>query len=102
VTFLREDLDEYRLAGSFDLVINFNFLQRRLIPEAVKLLTPGGFFLIDTLLAPAVIPQPGTPDFYLQSGELLRLFAPFAGEILCHEECADADVPTARLMFRKH
>jgi tellurite methyltransferase len=100
MTFLREDLDEYRLTGRFDLVLNFNFLQRRLIPAAAKLLTPGGLFLIDTLLAPAGTPRPNTPDFYLRPGELLRLFATFAGEILCHEESADGDVPTARLMFR--
>ncbi|NJD91679.1 MAG: class I SAM-dependent methyltransferase [Geobacter sp.] len=100
VTLLHEDLDNYRFSGRFDLIINFNFLQRRLIPEAMAVLAPGGLFLFDTLLAPA-LPPPGQTDFYLQPGELRRLFAPFAGEILCYEEPVAGEMPTARLMFRK-
>jgi tellurite methyltransferase len=101
VEFILADLDEYQLAGRFDLVLNFNFLQRRLIAAEVGLLPPGGLLLIDTILAPATAPPGSLADFYLQPGELLRLFAPYAGEILCFEECFDGKMPTARLMFRK-
>ena len=101
VTLLHEDLDSYRFSGSFDLIINFNFLQRRLIPAAMAVLAPGGIFLFDTLLAPEVQPLSSPADFYLQPGELRRLFTPFAGEILCYEEPVPGEMPTARLMFRK-
>lgn len=101
VEFICADLDEYPLSGCFDLVLNFNFLQRPLIPVAIGLLPPGGLLLIDTLLARADIPPASSPDFHLQPGELPRLFAPFAGEISCFEECTEEPIPTARLMFRK-
>lgn len=101
VGFICADLDDYPLSGCFDLVLNFNFLKRSLIPAAVGLLPPGGLLLIDTLLAPAILPPFSPPDFYLQPGELPRLFAPFSGEISCFEECHEQAIPTARLMFRK-
>jgi len=101
IEFVCADLDDYRLDGCFDLVLNFNFLQRSLIPVEVGLLQPGGLLLFDTILAPSAIPVTSTPDFYLQSGELTRLFAPYDGEILACEESAAGEMPTARLMFRK-
>ena len=101
VTLLHEDLDNYCLRGSFDLILNFNFLQRRLIPEAMNVLNPGGIFLFDTLLTPAAQPLSSPADFYLQPGELSCLFAPYAGAILCYEEPVPGEMPTARLMFRK-
>ena len=101
VTLIHEDLDNFCFTGSFDLILNFNFLQRRLIPAAMEVLAPGGIFLFDTLLAPEVQQLSSPADFYLQPGELRRLFAPFPGEILCYEEPVPGEVPTARLMFRK-
>lgn len=101
VEFIQADLDKYVLTGCFDLVINFNFLQRRLIPVAVGLLPPGGLLLIDTILTPASVRADSCADYYLQSGELLRLFTPYGGEILYHEECSSGTMPTARLMFQK-
>jgi SAM-dependent methyltransferase len=101
VQFIHADLDDYPLTGRFDLVLNFNFLQRRLIPTMVGLLPPGGLLLIDTIVAPAEIPAASRAEFYLQPGELPRLFEPFGGEILCAEESSEGKMPTARLMFRK-
>jgi len=101
VEFVCADLDSYRLEGSFDLVLNFNFLLRPLIPVEVGLLNPGGLLFFDTILVTPRIPPPTNPDFYLQQGELIRLFAGFDGEILFYEETDDGDMPTARLMFRK-
>lgn len=101
VEFVCADLDSYQLEGSFDLVLNFNFLLRRLIPVEVGLLNPGGLLLFDTILATTRIPPPANPDFYLQPGELPRLFGGFDGEILFQEETDDGDTPTTRLMFRK-
>ena len=101
VEFVHADLDHVRPGGRFDLVLNFNFLQRSLIPVEVELLRPGGVLLFDTILALPSIPAPSNPDFYLQPGELQRLFSGYGGEILSHEESDAGDVPTARLMFRK-
>lgn len=101
VEFLCADLDEYRLHGSFDLVLNFNYLQRSLIPLEVDLLTPGGLLLFDTILALPQNPPSRNHSFYLQPGELAGLFGVYDGEILCHEESLEGTVPTARLMFRK-
>lgn len=101
VEFVCADLDDHQLDGRFDLVLNFNFLQRRLIPVEVGLLQPGGILLFDTILASPRLVTTSPPDFYLQPGELVRLFAPHDGEILRHEELDDGDMPTARLMFRK-
>jgi len=101
VEFVCADLDSYRLEGCYDLVLNFNFLLRRLIPVEVGLLNPGGLLLFDTILVTPRMSEPANPDFYLQPGELFRLFAGFDGEILFFEETDDGDVPTARLMFRK-
>ena len=101
VELVHADLDDFQPAGPFDLVVNFNFLLRPLIPLEVAALRPGGLLLFDTILATPAIPPPSNPAFYLQPGELVRLFSGYDGEILCHEECDDGEIPTARLMFRK-
>lgn len=101
VEFVHADLELYQPVGSFDLVLNFNFLLRRLIPLEVGLLNRGGLLLFDTILATPRLPEPANPDFFLQPGELPRLFSGYDGEILFHEETDDGDMPTARLMFRK-
>lgn len=101
VEFVCADLESFRPAGSYDLVINFNFLLRQLIPLEVGLLSPGGIILFDSILATPAMPPPSNPDFYLQPGELLSLFSPHDGEILFHEESLLGEMPTARLMFRK-
>jgi len=100
VEFVRADLERFRPAGRYDLVINFNFLLRQLIPLEVGLLSPGGIILFDSILATPAMPPPSNPDFYLQPGELFSLFSPYDGEILFHEESQLGEMPTARLMFR--
>lgn len=100
IEFVCADLDDYQPGGRFDLVLNFNFLQRSLIPVEVGLLQPGGLLLFDTLLALPSLHAAGAADYYLQPGELLRLFAPYDGEILFYQESEAGEMPTARLMFR--
>lgn len=101
VEFIRADLDHFDLKGIFDLVLNFNFLQRELIPVEVSLLSPGGLLLFDTLRHDPALHANKNPAFYLMPGELPRLFAPYNGDILFHEEISEGEMPTARLMFRK-
>ena len=49
VVFQQVDLDAYRFTEQFDLIINFNFLLRGLIPGAVQALSPGGLLIIGNM-----------------------------------------------------
>ena len=101
VDFRRVDLDEGMVAGMFDLILNFNFLLRELIPSEVASLKPGGLLLFDTIMSSEQLLQPHNPAYLLQPGELKRIFAPFDGETFFSEESSDNGFPTARLLFRK-
>lgn len=101
VGFIRADLDSIEFAGRYDLIINFNFLLRGLIPKLVAALNPGGILLFDTILDAPGAPPTQHRDHLLQSGELRAIFSRFPGEILLDDELPAAAVPTARLMFRK-
>ncbi len=101
VDFRRVDLDDYRIEGTYDLILNFNFLLRELIPAEVACLNPGGLLLFDTILASEALLQTRNPQFLLQPGELRRLFETFSGTILFSEEICGGDMPTARILFRK-
>ena len=64
VDYRQVDLEGYRISEQFDLIINFNFLLRGLIPEAVQALSPGGLLIIDTIMeitGTAGLAQPGLP-----------------------------------------
>lgn len=101
IDFRQVDLDGYHIDERFDLIINFNFLLRALIPEEVAALTPGGLLLFDTILESPQLLASHNPDYLLRRGELVRIFAAFDGEILCAEELEQGEMPTARLFFRK-
>jgi SAM-dependent methyltransferase len=95
------DLENYHLTETFDLIINFNFLLRGLIPEAVAALAPGGVMVFDTLMDSPYVPCPHKKEYLLEPGELLTIFRKFAGEILLPEERPYDQMPTAKLIFRK-
>lgn len=101
VDFRNVDLDDGIIEGTYDLILNFNFLLRELIPSEVASLKPGGVLLFDTIMASETLLQTRSPAYLLQPGELNRLFAPFDGDILFSEESRDDEIPTARLLFRK-
>ena len=101
IDFLRMDLDGWQADGEYDLVLNFNFLLRPLIPEEVRALTPGGLLLFDTILESPKLLASHNPDYFLRFGELERTFQAFGGEILFSEEDREGEMPTARLLFRK-
>lgn len=101
VDFRRVDLDDCIIEGTYDLVLNFNFLLRGLIPSEVVSLNPGGLLLFDTIMASEQLLQTHNPAYLLQPGELNRIFAPFDGDILFSEENSEGEMPTARLLFRK-
>ena len=60
--------------GSFDLVLNVNFLDRKLIDLLKDALRPGGVLLFATFLTKhAEIGEPKDPRFLLRTGELREL-----------------------------
>ena len=101
IAFIHADLEVESLAGRWDLILNFNFLLRDLIPQEVNALNPGGVILFETLLDSANLPGEHNPDFFLKPGELATIFARFAGTIHHFEECLLAGTPMARLFFQK-
>lgn len=101
VDFRRVDLDKYIIEGTYDLILNFNFLQRDLIPSEVASLKPGGVLLFDTIMSSEQLLQTHSPAYLLQPGELARLFEVCDGETLFSEESVSGEMPTARILFRK-
>jgi tellurite methyltransferase len=101
IDFRRMDLDGWQIHRQYDLLLNFNFLLRSLIPEEVRALAPGGLLLFDTILESPQLLATHNPDFFLRYGELERTFLAFGGEILFSEEIREGETPTARLLFRK-
>jgi 2-polyprenyl-3-methyl-5-hydroxy-6-metoxy-1,4-benzoquinol methylase len=101
IDFQQVDLDEYRFTGQFDLIINFNFLLRGLIPETVNALSPGGLLIIDTIMESPELLTSHNPAYLLRQGELQKICEGMEGELIFSEEKQDGEMPTARVLFRK-
>lgn len=101
INFRQADLDEYEIEGQYDLVLNFNYLLRQLIPQEVAALAPGGILLFDTIRESPSLLQSHNPDYLLKCEELKQIFEEYDGEILFFEETDTGEMPTARLLFRK-
>jgi 2-polyprenyl-3-methyl-5-hydroxy-6-metoxy-1,4-benzoquinol methylase len=101
VDFQRVDLDQYRFTELFDLIINFNFLLRELIPEEVRALSPGGLLIIDTIMESPDLLESHNPSYLLRRGELQQIFEGLNGVVLFSEEIQDEVMPTARVLFKK-
>lgn len=72
------DLTSYILpALQFNVILNFFYLQRNLIKEFHKFISPGGFLVIETLTSKIKDIHPDIPDDYLlKENELLGLLDP--------------------------
>lgn len=101
VDFVRADLEECRLTGGYDLILNFNFLLRPLIPEMVERLASGGVIVMETIMEGPNLQGEHKREFLLQAGELRRLFTRPDGAILLAEEEPTLEMPLARVIFRK-
>ena len=79
-TFL-VDLDQYQIEKErYDLIANFYFLKRRLIPRIKKGLKKGGKVIFETYLLEHRTLGTGGPKqakYFLKPNELLRLFKDF-------------------------
>lgn len=101
VNFERVDLEGYCIPCNYDLIINFNFLLRELIPAMVQALTPGGLLLFDTIMASPQLLAAHNPAYLLQQGELKGIFEALEGDLLFTEENSSTQIPTARVLFQK-
>ncbi|HJV35901.1 class I SAM-dependent methyltransferase [Geomonas sp.] len=101
VNFIQADLEECHLQGSYDVILNFNFLLRPLIPEMVEALSPGGVIVMETILNGPNIIGTHSAEFLLQPGELLQIFSQYEGRILESAEEPGIEMPVARVIFQK-
>lgn len=101
VAFAQQDLESFELQGRYDLILDFNFLLRPLIPLLVEALTPGGILIMETIMDSPALQGEHNPLFLLHPGELDRLFSGFPGTILLLEEEPAQQTPVARIIFRK-
>ncbi len=75
---IHADLDRYNLPeDKYSLVININYLNRRLFPQIKESLKEGGLLIFETftLHEEKEFMQPKNKDFLLRKNELLRAFS---------------------------
>lgn len=64
--------------AAFDLIVNFNYLQRSLFGSMRQAVKPGGHVIFETfLIDQAAIGHPKNPEYLLQHNELLDCFRGF-------------------------
>ncbi len=78
VRAIRTDLDRYELPQrSFQLIVNIHFLKRRLFPQIIEALLPGGVLIFETFVASDLAESgPTRQDHLLRENELLHAFLP--------------------------
>ncbi|SNZ06498.1 Tellurite resistance protein TehB [Persephonella hydrogeniphila] len=77
INTIQADLDIYNIPeNSYDLIININYLNRRLIPQIKEGLKKGGVVIFETftLKKGKEYMQPENKDYLLRPNELLHLF----------------------------
>lgn len=77
VNFLAADLERFSIPEeSYDLIINFNYLQRSLIHSIKSGLKRGGVVIFETYtVEQQAFGKPNNPEFLLKPNELLRMFS---------------------------
>ena len=81
------DLDEYDLeTDAYDLIINCNYLNRRLMLQMIDSLKKGGVVIFETFIEANEKPEQGSmnPDYLLRKNELLEVFMEL--DIIFYEE----------------
>jgi tellurite methyltransferase len=79
INFIVTDLDHAELPeAAYELIVNFNFLERGLIPKMKAALKPGGHIVFETfLIDQKELGHPRNPAYLLGHNELLELFRGF-------------------------
>lgn len=62
-------------ADTFDVILNFRFLERGTFPVYQQALKPGGWLLFETFIRP--YQEVSDPDYFLEPGELQSAFSDF-------------------------
>ena len=81
------DLDSYDLEkNSYDLILNTNYLNRRLMAQMIDALKDGGLIIFETFIEAHEKPEQGSmnPDYLLEKNELLKAFIDL--DIIFYEE----------------
>ena len=102
IDFVEDDLSSFQaLQKQFDLVLAFFYLERRIFPEIVKAIRPGGLLIYKTLTRSQLelAGGPKDPAYLLEEGELPRLDAGL--QVLFYREQI-AEKATAELVARKN
>ncbi|HWP23322.1 MAG TPA: class I SAM-dependent methyltransferase [Candidatus Binatia bacterium] len=98
IQWQQADLEKFPLpAAQFDLILNFNYLQRSLIGKIKSAIKTGGYVIFETyLIDQAAIGHPKNPDYLLVHNELLDFFRDF--RVLSYREgkFSDADEASFR------
>jgi len=86
ISWQQADLELIELPKTtYDLIVNFNYLQRSLIPQIKVALKAGGHVIFETyLIGQEMIGHPKNPAYLLRHNELLDLFRDF--RVLCYRE----------------
>jgi tellurite methyltransferase len=86
--------------NAFDVIINFNYLQRDLAPGIIAGLRPGGLLVFETMTTDFLRRKPDfNPDFLLRRGELVRMFR--ALNLIKYRESSPQTRAVASLLARK-
>lgn len=81
------DLDSYDLEkNSYDLILNVNYLNRRLMAQMIEALKDDGLIIFETFIEAHEKPEQGSmnPDYLLEKNELLKAFIDL--DIIFYEE----------------
>lgn len=89
---IETDLDTYNLEiNKYDLIVNINYLSRRLFPQIKEALKSGGVLIFETfIIAHGDFQQPSNPEFLLRKNELLHAFIGL--DIIYYEEKDDINL----------
>ncbi len=103
VNAVNADLKTYAIApGTYDLILNIDFLERSLIPKIRAGLKPGGIVVFENFTLEHLRNEKGRgllPEFLLSRGELKGFFQDY--EILVYREQNDGKEAKASLIARK-
>jgi len=87
ITKIETDLDFYNLkTDAYDLILNVNYLNRRLMMQMKDALKKDGLLIFETFIQAHTKPEQGSmnPNYLLKSNELLDVFRDF--EVIYYEE----------------
>jgi len=85
----------------YDVIVVSRYLQRDLFKQLEQALKPNGILIYQTFLAPVQDNAPRNPDFYLQTGELIKRCPNLRTEVygegwLGNENSSESDAPKQR------